>query len=307
MTKESYALLTGLFVIVLGAALIAISTFLGSYGIVRDTYIVVTTDNVSGLNAESTVIYRGVPAGKVTAIDFDPKDVRNILVSIAINRGLPITHGTFATLRTQGLTGLAQIELNDKGERPEPLQTRAADPARIPLRPSLLDRLTESGEDLLPKLNQLADQLNGLVDEENRSRVQAILASGEIAARELVGLEQRAVDTLNAFPALNQRARQALAEISALTEDFRVTSQHVRAAADATGHFAQSGRATADSMQAVAKSLLPRVETLVADLQRTTDQIRRLSATVENDPQTLLFGPSPPPPGPGEPGHQEAP
>ena len=305
MTKESYALLTGLFVIILGAALIAISTYLGSYGLVRDTYIVVTTDTVSGLNAESTVIYRGVPAGKVTAIDFDPHDVRNILVRIEINRGLPITRGTFATLRTQGLTGLAQVELNDKGENPEPLETTADDPARIPLRPSLLDRLTESGEDLLPKLTRLADQLNSLVGEDNRKHVEAILASSEIAARDLIDLEKRAQDTLAAFPGLQQRTRNALAEISALTADFRVTSAHVRSAADATGAFAQSGRATAEAMQTIAKQLMPRIESLVAELHRTTDQIRRLSATVANDPQTLLFGAPTPPPGPGEPGHEE--
>jgi phospholipid/cholesterol/gamma-HCH transport system substrate-binding protein len=307
MTKESYALLTGLFVIVLGAALIGISTFLGSYGIVRDTYIVVTTDTVSGLNAESTVIYRGVAAGKVTAIDFDPQDVRNILVRVEINRGLPITKGTFATLRTQGLTGLAQVELNDKGENPEPLQTRPDDPARIPLRPSLLDRLTESGEDLLPKLTQLADQLNSLVGEQNRHHVQAILASGETAAHDLISLEKRAQDVLSGFPALNQQARKSMGEISALTEDFRVTSKHVRAAADSTAAFAQSGRATADTMQTIAKQLLPRVETLIGDLQRTTDQIRRFSATVENDPQSLLLGHPTPSPGPGEPGYEESP
>ncbi|WP_139555904.1 MlaD family protein [Methylotetracoccus oryzae] len=307
MTKESYALLTGLFVIVLGAALIGISTFLGSYGIVRDTYIVVTTDTVSGLNAESTVIYRGVAAGKVTAIDFDPQDVRNILVKIEINRGLPITQGTFATLRTQGLTGLAQVELNDKGENPEPLQTRPDDPARIPLRPSLLDRLTESGEDLLPKLTQLADQLNSVVGAENRSRVQAILTSGEIAARDLVALEKRANDVLTSIPALTRQAGQSLSEISTLTDDFRVTSKHVRDAADSTASFAQSGRATSEAMQTIAKQLLPRVETLIGDLQRTTDQIRRFSATVENDPQALLLGHPTPNPGPGEPGHEESP
>jgi phospholipid/cholesterol/gamma-HCH transport system substrate-binding protein len=307
MTKESYALLTGLFVLVLGAAMIGIAALLGNYGVERDIYTVVTTGSVSGLNAEAAVIYRGVPAGKVLGIDFDPKDVKNILVRVEINRGLPITQGTYATLRIQGLTGLAQVELDDKGDDPEPLATSQDHPARIPLRPSLIDRITASGEDLLPKLTQLADQLNSLVGEGNRNRVESILTSADVATKGLISLEKQATDTLSALPRLSQDTRQTVEKINQLTGEFQATSQRVRAAADATEAFAQSGRATAETMQSLSTQLLPRVDALAADLKRTTDHIRRLSFALERDPQALLFGPQSPPPGPGEAGYEEQP
>ena len=66
MVKDTYALLTGLFVLVLGAAMVAMGLFLGDYGRERDIFVLTTTGAVSGLNPESEVIYRGVKAGKVT-------------------------------------------------------------------------------------------------------------------------------------------------------------------------------------------------------------------------------------------------
>ncbi len=153
MTRESYALYTGLFLLALIAASVAITLWLGRYGDVSDTYVVTTNGSVSGLVEESTVLYRGVNAGKVVSIRFDPEDVRNILVKINVKKGLPITHGTYAKLRIQGLTGLAQIELGDSGEQPEPLETNPSNPARITMRPSLVDKLSD-------KLTSLEDRLD---------------------------------------------------------------------------------------------------------------------------------------------------
>ncbi|MCI0734097.1 MAG: MlaD family protein [Methylococcaceae bacterium] len=149
MGKETYALLTGLFVLTLGSALVAASIWLGHYGEERDVYLVVTQSSVSGLNPESTVLYRGVQVGKVSAISFDPMNSRNILVRIEVDKGLPITLGTYAMLRVQGLTGLAQIELGDSGENQQPLLTNNANPAQIPLQPSLIDKLADSGGNIL--------------------------------------------------------------------------------------------------------------------------------------------------------------
>jgi phospholipid/cholesterol/gamma-HCH transport system substrate-binding protein len=56
MVKETYALLTGLFVLTLGTAMVVMGLFLGDYGRERDVYILWTQGAVSGLNPESEVI-----------------------------------------------------------------------------------------------------------------------------------------------------------------------------------------------------------------------------------------------------------
>ena len=302
MGKETYAWLTGLFVVILGGALVAIAFFLGDYGIERDTFIVTTQGTVSGLNPESTVIYRGVPAGKVVGIHFDPKDVRNIFVRIEVDKGLPVTKGTYATLRIQGLTGLAQVELNDSGENPEVLPTSSHKPAHIPLRPSLVEQLTESGKDLLPQMTQLAVRLNSLVDDENRARIRQILSSLEVGIRELIAVEGRVDQTLAGVPALRKDANRALGEMTALSRDLKETSQHIRRLAKSTEEFVASSKRTGE---ALGNTTVPRINALVDEMQRTTADLRKLAKLFQQDPQMLLLGTEPPPPGPGEPGYQE--
>jgi phospholipid/cholesterol/gamma-HCH transport system substrate-binding protein len=282
--------------------LVAIAFFLGDYGSERDVYVVLTQGSVSGLYPESTVIYRGVQAGKVVAIRFDPEDVRNILVRIEIDRGLPITHGTFATLRVQGLTGLAQVELNDTGADPEPLVTAVDKPARIPLRPSLVDVLTESGQDLLPQLTQLTARLNSLVDDESRAHVQGILASLETAAKNLVVLEERLAEALAGLPGLARDGQQTLNEINMLSRDVTATSQQIRVLVETTREVVASGRAAGEVL---AGTTLPRINTLVEDMRAASANLRELSRMLKEDPQALLLGTQPPAPGPGEPGYSE--
>jgi phospholipid/cholesterol/gamma-HCH transport system substrate-binding protein len=316
MGKETYALYTGLFVLILGAALVGASVWLGHYGEERDVYIVSTQAAVSGLNAESTVLYRGVQAGKVAAISFDPKDSRNILVKIEVNRGLPITHGTFARLRVQGLTGLAQVELGDSGKNQQPLATSKEHPAIIPLQPSLFDKLSESGGSILERSEQLLANLSELLDAENRGHARAILANLETATAKFPALEERLEQALaearqaaaafkgagEAAKGTGVQAQKTLARFEEVPTELKKLSARVQTLAESANALALSGKQAADS---TAKTTLPQLNGVLEELRTTSAQIRRLSGLLEKDPQALLYGRTPPEPGPGEPGYQE--
>lgn len=302
MVRETYALLTGLFVVVLGAAMIAVALFLGDYGNEREVYIVSTQGAVSGLNPESMVIYRGVRAGKVVSIQFDPKDSRNILVRIELDKGLPITHGTYATLRVQPLTGLAQIELNDSGENPEPLRTSPERPALIPLHPSLLDQLTGTGTDLMTQAAQITNRLNTLLGDDNQIRLRHTLEALETATRELVNLERRAGSALEQVPVIEKSLHEALQAHSAMAHEVRETSHRIRELADDVGRLVSLGRTAGKSL--IGERLVE-WDAMLDDLRRTAANFRKLSKILEEDPQALLLGPRRDSPGPGEPGYQE--
>ena len=309
MSKESYALLTGLFVLVLGAALIAITIWLGHYGEERDTYIVATQGSVSGLNTESTVIYRGVDAGKVAAIGFDPKDPKTILVRIEVNKGMPITHDTYARLRVQGLTGLAQIELNDTGENPTPLITSKQHPARIPLLPSLVDKLSDVGGNILLHADELMASLTDMLNENNRGRIQRILANMETATGQLAGLEERMDEAYAAVREASEdvqgasaKAVKTLSRIDETAGDLRKLTRQIQAFAENADTLTATGKIASE---AVMKTTLPRLNALLEDLQLTTAQVKKVSGLLEQNPQALLYGPQAPEPGPGEPGYRE--
>jgi phospholipid/cholesterol/gamma-HCH transport system substrate-binding protein len=302
MNRETYALLAGLFVVALGTALVVIAAWLGNYGEDRAPYLVTTQRSVAGLAPESTVLYRGVEAGRVAEIRFDPNDIRTILVRILVEKGMPITRGTYATLRVQPLTGLAQIELHDTGENPEALPTSSDDPARIPLRPSLVDKLTESGQDILTQVALLATRLNELLDEENRGRIQRTLASVEAAAEQLVGVEKHVDQVLAGWPALSTEAHRMLNRIDELAQALKKTAKEVEALAETAEGLVASGKSAGDILAA---KTLPKVNALIEEIQRTAARFRRLSNMLEDNPRALLLGPQRQPPGPGEPGFRE--
>lgn len=316
MGKETYALYTGLFVLILGLGMVGASVWLGHYGEERDIYIVSTQAAVSGLNAESTVLYRGVQAGKVAAISFDPKDSRNILVRIEVNKGLPITHGTFAKLRVQGLTGLAQVELGDSGKDQQPLITSKQNPAVIPLQPSLFDKFSDSGGSILERTEQLLTRVSDLLDEENRDHVRGILANLDTGTAKLAGLGQRmdqafakvheaaakVKDAGEQIKGVGVKGQKTLAQFEAMPAELQKLSARMQTLAESANALALSGKNAAD---ATAKNTLPQLNDVLEELRTTSAQIRKLSSLLEKDPQAMIYGRLPPEPGPGEPGYQE--
>ena len=177
MENKSYAFSAGLFALLLGAAtLLALYWLNGNRDAVHD-YIVVTKQNIGGLNPQAQVRYRGIRVGKVSDIRLDPEDYSNILVTISVNADVPLTKGTVAKLNYQGVTGLAHILLLETGKNPEPLEPNDISPPRIAMIPSLIDELGETGMATLKLAGQLMVNANALLDEKNRAHLTATLAN----------------------------------------------------------------------------------------------------------------------------------
>ena len=297
MGRETYAFLTGLFVVVLGATMVTAAIWLGNLGDERDSYLVSTQQAVSGLNPESTVFYRGVAIGKVRSIHFDPLDVRTILIRIEVDKNAPITRGTWGMLRVQPLTGLAQVDLNDAGEDNTPLPTSSENPARIRMRPSLFDQVTASGQNILGQLSQLIDQLNRLLDEESLASLKHILADTDQA---LIQMNR----SLAELPGVATEARETLVKIGDVATDLRSTTRQVEKLAETTRELATSGKLAGETL---GNATLPQMNALMQDLQYTSTRLRQLATVLERDPRALLLGPTNPAPGPGEPGYREPP
>jgi len=113
-TKVNTALV-GAFVLALGAALVAGVLWLAAGGGFQEKptlYLALVGESVSGLNVNAPVKYRGVDVGRVRAIRLDPENPEQVRLLFAIDRGTPIKEDTEAVLKTQGLTGIAYVELD---------------------------------------------------------------------------------------------------------------------------------------------------------------------------------------------------
>ncbi|MBK7901384.1 MAG: MCE family protein [Azonexus sp.] len=300
MENKSHAFLAGIFVIFFGLAGIgALFWFGGKKELTRD-YVVVTRQNVTGLNPQGQVRYRGIQVGKVKAINLDPEDVRNILISISISREVPVTRGTIAKLGYQGITGLAHVLLEETGKDTTPLDDEDP-PPRIAMKPSLLDELGDSGAETLRQARHFLESASALLNEGNRARIASLLANAE----GLSGQMKPTLDNLNGtlvqvrallsdenlkkLSATADQAAPLLAETRELVKHLAVTSEKLDSA---IGDPAGNGAA----------GVVPRLHELSADVSATSRQLSRVLRLIEDSPQALVFGAPPQPPGPGEPG-----
>lgn len=311
MENKAHALAAGLFLLLLGLALAASVSWFQGDRTERVRYTVVARTGVPGLNLKAPVKLRGVEVGFVETIGFDPTDPRQILVGIAVDAAAPVSTKTYAQLGLQGVTGLSFVGL-EEADTQGPLQ-RAQPGARLALRPTLLDRLAESGPGLITGFAETAARLNALLSDNNRAQLNQTLA----------GLQQAATDTGKLMAALQpgarelpgllkdtdataQRAQAALTRIEALAADGQVLAQELKARAKALDDL----QAAALQVQATSRNLelalvgetAPRTRPVLADVSAASRSVERAADALGEQPQSLIFGRGAQPPGPGEAG-----
>ncbi len=313
MENRAYALATGTFVLLLGAALIA-----GVLWLNRDEraggvpYAVTTTRPVSGLKVEAPVRYRGVDVGKVETIRFDPVEPGRVVIGISVDQGTPITRGTFAQLGFQGVTGLSFVQLDDDGSAREPLTTVPDSPARIPMRASLFD----AGEGLVTAFGEVAERVNRLLADDNQRALMSTLARLDAASVKAARLAETLEPGAAAIPPLLADARAAVNDARAAVNDARATvklaGEMVVAVTglaakleERSGALAQLGDNAADvgtTARALNDETLPRLNALADELRREARVLDRVLTGLAEQPQSFVFGPPPRRPGPGETG-----
>jgi len=302
MGRENHALITGLFLIALVTASTAIIFWIGTMNQERNLYVISTRASVSGLNPESTVFYRGIAVGKVLNVQFDPLDSGTILVPIEVDKKIVLTKGVYATLRLKGVTGLTQIQLEDSGTISEELPPGDNAMIRIPLVPSLTDKLMDSGEELLHKADHLMQRLSSLLNDENEKNIGGILSNLKTLTDKLSELQKSVDKALAGVPALTTDARKTLNNIDTLANDLQRLTRDVQNLSAKAGNLVDSGKNTGDALE---QTTLPKVNKLLTELQSTTQQVKRVATMLENNPQELLLGPTQRDAGPGEPGYKE--
>jgi len=299
--NRAHALIAGLFTLLLGlAALASIWWFGGKRDATKD-YIVVTRQNVTGLNLQGQVRYRGIRVGKVQTIELDPNDLRNILIRINVDRTVPVTKGTTAKLGYQGVTGIAHVLLEDNGSDATPLGNVEGEAPRIAMQSSLIQELSEAGTATLRQARDFLANANDLLDGENRERIDQILinlqaTTGHTAAATEQLRQLLAAENVNLVKATLRRAEQATAEVAPTLAEARQLLLRLQAVSDKLdvliGDPSPSGPA----------ALAPRLNELGRDLSASSRQLNQVLQMIEESPQSLVFGAPKSAPGPGEEG-----
>ena len=313
MENRAHALVAGLFILLLGAATVAVIAWFRGDNVQRVEHLVVARTGVPGLAVKAAVKLRGVDVGAVEEIAFDPADARRILVRIAVDKAAPLTRGTFGRLGYQGVTGLTFIDLDDRGDDPRPLAAAPKPEGAIELQPSLLEQLGSSAPELLARFTETANRLNALLGPRNQERLEKLLDSAERSIS-LIGDGTRELrPAIAALPPLLQRldeaaqrtdtslrrGEEAAAAATRLAGDLRtrlVALDQVSSAA------AQLGAATRSIEIGLIGLDGPQAPPLLEDFGRAARGVDRAAGQWSEQPQSLIFGRTPARPGPGEAG-----
>ncbi|MEX0915466.1 MAG: MlaD family protein, partial [Wenzhouxiangellaceae bacterium] len=173
-TKANYVII-GAFTFTVAIAAVLFGLFAARY--VSDSawtnYEIRFNESVIGLSDGSPVLYNGVNVGRVTDLDLNPDDVREVLVTVEIEAEVPVHEDTVATIRLTGLTGSAAIQLSGGSPGSPLLRSRPDHPARIQAISSPLNRLLESSEGIVVTANKVLNQLDALFSDANIERVDA--------------------------------------------------------------------------------------------------------------------------------------
>ena len=300
--------LVGAFVLTLGAVVIAVVLWLASGGALQkkyDLYLALEDESVAGLNLNAPVKYNGVDVGKVRDIELDATNPQRVNLLFAIERGTPIKVDTVAILKTQGLTGIAYVELSG-GAIDAPLLT-ATTGYKYPVirtKPSLSARLENILTSVLEKLDSTSSSINAILNDENRTAFKNALADIAIVAHTFAARK----DTLDAGMASAAKtfdnAARVTAQMSPVIDRIGRSADAIEKMGTEVALTSASAGKTVDAVGADVKRFgtetLPELERLMGELGALTTSLRRVTEQTERDPRGLLFGRKPVPPGPGE-------
>lgn len=300
--------IVGGFVLVLGALAIAVVLWLASGGSLHkkyDLYRAIEDESVAGLNVNAPVKYNGVDVGKVQEVRLDPVDPGRVNLVFAIERGTPIKVDTVAVLRTQGLTGIAYVELSGGAPHAARLLPTADNPHPvIRTKPSLSARLENVLTSVLAKLDSTSGNLNALLSVENRTALSSALADIAALARTIAARKVEIDAGISSAARTFENASRATAQLGPLIERIGRSAGAVESMGNAAAVASASAGDTVVSVGADLKrftaATLPELERLLGELSVLAASLRRFSDQTERNPTGLLFGRHPVPEGPGE-------
>lgn len=265
-SKVNYTVV-GAFVIVLIAFFVLAIIWLSSgfaSGEDFKRYLVYMDEAVTGLTVDSPVKYNGVDVGTIKDIEINLKNPKQVVLTLEIKESTPIMESTTATINTQGITGIAYINLQtDNLANNKPLTAKPGQEYPvIKTKPSLFFRLDTLLTTLSNNLSETTQSINQLLNPENRKAISGVL----------VNLNQVAIT----LAANNKKIDSILANTSQATQQLP------------------------DIVQRLNEQTIPTMNAALLKLNHVANNLLETSSTVKQNPAILIRGEAPATPGPGE-------
>ena len=141
----------------------------------RKSYRIIFVGSVSGLSRGSVVRFNGLRVGEVTSIEIMTSDPSKVVATIDVDRVTPIKTDTKARLESQGLTGVASVQLTGGAARSADLTSpdATAVPTIFADRSDYQDVL-ETLQRLSGKIDAVLTRADGILDQSEGSIVATV-------------------------------------------------------------------------------------------------------------------------------------
>ncbi len=283
----------GIFVLLAGALLIGGLLWIAGARIFRpvDTYTVLFTDSVSGLNRSANVEYQGVVVGRVRDIyltrDLPPK----VAVIVDVEPGTPVRTDTIAALLGSLVTGIQYIQFQGgTGDLLKPGGTIRGDVTSLAQFRDQLSDIADRAGKIMRKLDEQ------VFTEENSTKVTAFVA-------DLQGIAQSLNNTMATFRAedTGKQVAQLVRQLSTTTENLNRLITDVYARRETIFGGVETTLRHLDETVTATRALVQTTQTqisgtggsfgsLVGDLNATTNRLQETLDIIRSDPSVLFWG-----------------
>jgi len=248
------------------------------------------------------VSFAGVPAGQVTDIELWPQDPEFVRVRVSIDNEIPVLQGTTASI-SASFTGVSNVSLDGAVRGAPPITEPGPDGVPvIPTKPGALGEILSSAPLLLERLATLTERLTRVLDDDNQESIQGILANTNVISSELAQTAPELRGTLREMQNTLSEGAQALDEFertlvstntllndegAGLVEEMRTT---LRSAQGVTDDLELTLQGVQPVTRQLSENTLPAANATLRDLRRTSESLRAITETIQNEGARALVG-----------------
>lgn len=305
-SKANYTVV-GLVVLILSSGLLATALWL-SVGFDQkkyNTYMVYLDEAASGLSEESAVKYNGVAVGYVQKIELNKEDPQQVILILSIEAGTPVTVSTYATLISQGITGVSYVGLAASNSDLSPLLKKPDEPyPSIPAKPSLFNQLDKALKDVSENVNKVSVEVRRIFDKENAENLKKTLANVENFSATLSNNSQKVNQMLTNTDKFMENMAHVSQDLPGIMNDLKTGVKNINGMANDVGNAGKNVTAAMKTgkltMDQISQQAIPSAVILLRRLDRIAANLEAVSSQMRQNPSVVIRGTTPPKPGPGE-------
>lgn len=268
----------------------------------QNEYDIFFKQSVDGLSKGSEVSFAGVPIGQIQKIELWPKDPSFVRVRIKVDSEVPILLGTTATIQGS-FTGVSNVQLAGAVKGAPPIAEPGPEGVPvIPTRRGGLGELLNGAPVLLERLATLTENLNSILNEDNKKAISGILKNSERLTDSLADASPQVQATLAELQVTLKQATATLESVDkvalsanhqlsgdqdSLIRDLRVTLRSAKDAADQLGAVLGDSRPTLTRLN---DTTLPAAEAAIRELRATSRALRNVTEKVDEQGAGAVLG-----------------